>query len=55
MEEAEIVETEVEKAAKVLATAEKEKQESFAKEINEVCEKHGYVLDVVSQIVIKKK
>lgn len=42
-------------AKSVLETAEKEKQVAFIKEINELSEKHGYILDVVSQIVVKKK
>ena len=47
--------SEVEKAKAILEAEEKNKQEAFAKEINEVCEKHGYVLAVDSQIIINKK
>jgi len=47
--------TELEKAQALLASIEKEKQEAFAKEINAICEKHGYTLQVQSQIVTVKK
>ena len=53
--EAELVEDKVEEAKKILAEEEKSKQEAFKKELEEVCEKHGYVLDVISQIILKKK
>ena len=45
---------EVEKAQQILAKVEQEKREAFAKEIDEVCKKHGFRLDVVSQIVANK-
>lgn len=46
--------TELEKAKDLLAKAEKEKTDLFQKEYEELCRKHGYIIDVQTMMVIKK-
>lgn len=46
--------TEVEKAQAVLEADEKIKQETFVKELDDLCKKHRYALQAQSQIVLNK-
>lgn len=55
VKEAVVEETEVEKASRILKEAEEAKSKEFSEKLNALLEEYGYVLDVVSQITLKKK
>jgi len=46
--------TELEKAQEIIKAAEKAKTDLFQKEYEELCKKHGYIIDVNTMLVIKK-
>ena len=55
MDEIKKEETELEKAQKILDEAEKEKQKEFGEKLTALLDEYGYVLDIFSQITLKKK
>ena len=46
--------TELEKAQELINKIETEKQHLFKSEYEALCKKHGYSIDAVTQLVIKK-
>jgi hypothetical protein len=48
-------ETEIEKAQRIVTEAEQKKQKEFGEKLTLLLDEYGYILDVVSQITLKKK
>ncbi len=46
--------TELEKARELLIKAEQESQEIFLKEYDELCKRHGYIIQAQTTLVINK-
>lgn len=47
--------TEIEKARQLLAKVTQEKHRAFMKEINDVCERHGFQIEAVAQIAVRAR
>ena len=47
--------SEIEKAQKIIAESEKNKLDEISKKLTTLLDEYGYILDIVSQITLKKK